>query len=178
MLYKSNLLLYDHQTETLWSQLKETAIAGPLAGTKLEHVISSVASWKEWKREHADTMVLSTDTGYTRDYSVDPYEGYYRVGRLMFPVGDVRKDLPPKERVLGIELGGEAKAYQLSVLRKRAEALQDNVGDNVVTIEISQEGDVAEIRDERGNLVPGIFSYWFAWQAFHPNTDVYALPDR
>lgn len=158
MLYKSNLLLYDYQTETLWSQLKETAIAGPLVGTELERVISSLASWKKWKKKHPDSLVLSTDTGYSRNYSVGPYEGYYRIGGLMFPVGDVRTDLPPKERVLGIEFRGEAKAYPLSVLQKKADTLRDNVGNTVVTIEISQEGEVAEIRDERGNPVPGIFS--------------------
>jgi hypothetical protein len=135
-------------------------------------------SWKKWIQKYPDTMVLSTDTGYTRDYSVDPYEGYYRIGSLMFPVGDVRKDLPPKERVLGIELDSKAKAYPLSVLRKSSGILKDNIGGNVVNIEVSREGEIAGIRDAEGNLIPGIFSYWFAWQAFHPNTAVYAPPDR
>jgi hypothetical protein len=96
----------------------------------------------------------------------------------MFPVGDVRKDLPPKERVLGIELDSKAKAYPLSVLRKSSGILKDNIGGNVVNIEVSREGEIAGIRDAEGNLIPGIFSYWFAWQAFHPNTAVYAPPDR
>jgi hypothetical protein len=135
-------------------------------------------SWKKWIQKYPDTMVLSTDTGYTRDYSVDPYEGYNRIGSLMFPVGDVRKDLPPKERVLGIELDSKAKAYPLSVLRKSSGILKDNIGGNVVNIEVSREGEIAGIRDAEGNLIPGIFSYWFAWQAFHPNTAVYAPPDR
>jgi hypothetical protein len=154
--------------------LKKKAIAGPLVGKELERVGSSRTSWKKWRRDHPDTMVLSTDTGYERAYSVDPYEGYYRMGGLMFPVGDVRTDLPPKERVLGVELKDTAKAYPLSVLQKKSQVLKDNIGGNMVNIEISREGDVVEIRDAQGNVIPGIFTYWFAWQAFHPDTEVYS----
>jgi hypothetical protein len=111
-LYKSNVLLYDHQTESLWSQLMEKAISGKLVDKKLTKLSSSRTKWKTWKKKNPDTKVLSTKTGYSRDYGRDPYEGYYRLGTIWFPVGDVRKDLAPKERVLGIDLGGESKAYQ------------------------------------------------------------------
>jgi hypothetical protein len=98
-LYKSNVLIYDHQTESLWSQLMETAIAGPMVGTKLKKKPAERTSWKHWLEKHPQTMVLSTDTGFDRNYDVDPYEGYYRALGLMFPVGDVRTELKPKEMV-------------------------------------------------------------------------------
>ena len=107
-LYKSNVLIYDHQTESMWSQLKETAISGPMVGRKLKKISAERTAWKHWLKKHPQTKVLSTDTGYHRDYSIDPYEGYYRALGIMFPVGDVRADLPAKEMVLGIEINGAA----------------------------------------------------------------------
>jgi len=178
LLHKSNLLLYDHQTDTLWSQLKEMAIAGPLVGKELTKIRSSETKWKDWKKRNPETLVLSTDTGYDRDYSVDPYEGYLRIGGLMFPVGDVRRDLPTKQRVLGIRINDTAKAYSLQDLQKQPGLLKDTVGGETIEIEISKDGEVTEIRDSKGNAINGVFSYWFAWQAFHPDTEVYRPEEK
>lgn len=172
-LYKSNVLLYDHQTESLWSQLMEMAIAGPLVKKRLQKITSKRTSWKAWRKENPQTLVLSTDTGYQRDYSVDPYEGYYRTLGIWFPVGKVRTDLSPKEMVLGIELDGKAKAYPISLLRKKPGILRDKVGGKGIEIEVSPDGEVAGVRNEQGQAIPSIFSYWFAWQSFHTETSVY-----
>jgi hypothetical protein len=75
--------------------------------------------------------------------------------------------------VLGIELSGKAKAYPISLLRKKPGVLRDKVGRKGIEIEISPDGEVAGVRDEQGQAIPSIFSYWFAWQAFHPETSVY-----
>ena len=172
-LYKSNVLIYDHQTESLWSQLKETAIAGPMVGRKLEKISAERTSWKHWLKNHPRTQVLSTDTGYSRSYNVDPYEGYYRALGIMFPVGDVRTDLPAKEMVLGIEINGAAKAYPLSLLERKSGMLKDDVGEYPVQIVLSKEGQVVNVQDHQARTIPVIFAYWFAWQAFHPGTEVY-----
>jgi hypothetical protein len=173
-LYKSNVLLYDHQTESLWSQLMEMAIAGPLVRKRLNKLTSKRTSWKAWRKENPQTLVLSTDTGYQRDYSADPYEGYYRTLGIWFPVGKVRTDLSAKEMVLGVELGGKAKAYPISFLRRKPGILRDKVGGKSIEIEVSPDGEIAGVRDEQGKGIPSIFSYWFAWQSFHPETSVYS----
>ncbi len=173
-LYKSNVLLYDHQTESLWSQLKEMAIAGPLVGKRLEKFASKRTSWKAWKKENPQTLILSTDTGYDRNYNVDPYEGYYRTLGIWFPVGKVRTNLPAKEMVLGIEVSGRARAYPISLLRKKPGVLRDKMGEEDIEIEVSPEGEVTGIRNAQGEQIPAIFSYWFAWQAFHPETSIYS----
>ena len=172
-LYKSNVLLYDHQTESLWSQIMEKAVAGPMAGNSLVKLSSSRMKWKSWQTKHPDTQVLSDDTGYTRNYSQDPYEGYYRIGRLMFPVGNVRKDLSPKERILGIDIQSNAKAYSLANITRQPGILQDTIGETLIRIDISKDHEVTEVTDSNGNSIPYIFAYWFAWQAFHPDTDVH-----
>ena len=176
-LYKSNVLMYDHQTESLWSQLKETAIAGPMVGRKLEKIGAQRMKWTRWRQKHPQTLVLSTDTGHRRDYRTDPYAGYYRARGIMFPVGKVRADLAAKEMVLGVEVNGIAKAYPLSRLRKLSAGLEggleDRLGDTAIRIHLSAEGQVVEVRDRQDRVIPTIFAYWFAWQAFHPHTAVH-----
>jgi hypothetical protein len=75
--------------------------------------------------------------------------------------------------VLGIEINGEAKAYPISNLRKNPGILRDEIGGKRIEIEVSSSGEVVGVRDERGAPVSAIFSYWFAWQAFRPETRVY-----
>ena len=172
-LYKSNVLIYDHQTESLWSQLKETAIAGPMAGKKLDTIPATRTTWKRWLERYPQSEVLSIDTGYARNYEIDPYEGYYRSMGIMFPVGDVRKDLPAKEMVMGIEVNGTAKAYPLAQFGQKEMVLEDNIDRQPVRILISKDGQVVDVQDQQRRSIPSVFAYWFAWQAFHPDTAIY-----
>jgi hypothetical protein len=172
-LYKSNVLLYDHQTESLWSQLMHKAIAGPMVNKKLDRISSRRTSWKSWRKKHPQTLVLSTDTGYMKDYSRDPYEGYYRVGRIWFPVGKVRKDLSPKEMVIGLEINGRSRAYPVSLLQKSPGILKDTLNGTTVLIEVQEDGEISKVTDGQGNPIHHVFSYWFAWQAFNADTSVY-----
>ncbi len=172
-LYRSNVLFYDHQSQSLWSQLLGKAISGPMVGKPLRTLPSNRVKWKSWRKRHPNTLVLSEQTGYARDYARDPYAGYYRIGSLMFPVGKVRKDLPSKKRVLGITVAGISRAYPLEELVQNAGTLADRVGNMVISIEVSNEGEVTAVTDSSGKPLPHVFSYWFAWQAFHPNTTVY-----
>ncbi len=171
--YQSNVLLYDHQSETLWSQLMEKAIAGPKVGKSLSKIVSHRVKWKKWKKMQPDTYVLSANTGYKRNYSIDPYAGYYNLGRLMFPVGNVRKDLPTKERVLGLEIEGISKAYPLSKIIVKPGEFVDEIGGKSIRIRVSQDREVEAVLDDKGRSLPVIYSYWFAWQSFHPETKVY-----
>jgi hypothetical protein len=75
-LYKSNLLMFDRQTDSLWSQLLQKAITGPLTGKKLVMLPSEHTTWEFWRRQHPDTVVLSPETGFKRNYGLDPYEQY------------------------------------------------------------------------------------------------------
>jgi hypothetical protein len=172
-LYKSNVLMYDHQTESLWSQLLSKAVAGDKVGTTLTVIPSTRARWKTWRKRHPDAPVMSTDTGYDRNYSQDPYEGYHRLGTIWFPVGKIRKDLSPKERVVGVEMGADAKAYPISILRKRPGVVKDTLGGVPLRIEVNSEGEVTAVKDAKGGAVSHVFVYWFAWQAFHPETLVF-----
>lgn len=175
LLFNSDVLLYDRGAESLWSQIMEQAVAGPMKGTKLVPVPLTHTSWADWRKRHPRTEVLSTDTGHVRDYGRDPYAGYGSMQRLMFDVQHRDERLPLKEWVLGVRLGGQAKAYPFSALAKRVDAqgqLLDRLGDVPVTIRFDGTHLTAEAFDAKGKTLPSVMAFWFAWVAFHPKTAV------
>jgi hypothetical protein len=122
LLYNSDVLLYDRGTQSLWSQILQTAISGPLKGTRLQSVPLTHTSWADWRRRHPATEVLSTDTGFARDYARDPYAGYDKIPRLIFDVQHRDDRFPLKEWVLGLQIDGVAKAYPFSILARAVDA--------------------------------------------------------
>jgi hypothetical protein len=146
-----------------------------MAGTRLKRITSSRLSWSKWTELHPESSVLSQQTGYDRDYGTDPYAGYARIGSTWFPVGDVRRDLEAKDRVLGITVKQQSKAYPLEVIVQEEGTLSDRVGDTRVRIRI-EDGQVVSVKDGQGQAMRHLFAYWFAWQAFHPETQVFSRP--
>lgn len=178
LLYNSDVLLYDRQTGSLWSQLMSKAIAGPLKGVELPLLPASHTTWREWRSRHADTVVLSTDTGYRRDYRSAPYRDYQRSGGLMFPVNNQNREYGNKELVLGIDIDGEFKAYPFKELRAQGrESFTDVIGGRELTIEWSEDDEFARALDASGAEIASVIVFWFAWYAFHPDTAVFRVPD-
>ena len=102
-LYRSNKLMFDAETHSLWSSLDGTPVVGPLVGSGLHLSLLPVVTttWGEWRREHPDTTVLSIDTGFTRDYSEGrAYREYFANDDLMFQVPKTDKRLKNKDEVL------------------------------------------------------------------------------
>ncbi len=108
---RNNLVMYDRLTNSLWSQLWGRAITGNLTGYKLQRVPIDVTTWGAWKTLYPNTLVLSRQTGFDRDYSDDPYGAYYYTNDIFFPLSHQDSRLPPKSVVLGLTIGGESKAY-------------------------------------------------------------------
>jgi len=114
LLYNSDVLLYDRETESLWSQIMFEAISGPSKGTLLIPIITTTTTWKKWKALHPDTKVLSTQTGHSRNYDRSPYGNYNQERGLYFPVKNQSDKYHPKEWVIGIKIGNKYKAYPFS----------------------------------------------------------------
>ena len=110
-LYNNNLVMYDRLTKSLWSQIWGQAIAGSLTGNKLLRVPIDVTTWGAWKNFHPNTLVLSRQTGFSRDYSDDPYGAYYFTNDIYFPLSHSDARLPAKTVVLGLSIGETSKAY-------------------------------------------------------------------
>ena len=179
LLYNSDVLLYDRATQSLWSQILQTAISGPLKGTRLQSVALTHTRWADWHRRHPTTQVLSSDTGFERDYSRDPYAGYDRIQQLLFSVEHRDDRFPLKEWVLGIEVNGTHKAYPFSVLASAADGagnLTDTVSGQRLRIRYDRTHGTAEAFDSERRPWPATMAFWFAWVAFHPRTEVFRAP--
>ena len=224
LLYRSNKLMYDRTTETIWSSLVGEPVIGPLAdsGMKLQFYPVLLTTANEWIDEHPETTVLSIETGiYNREAyrpEIEPRSAYFdyrnsRDPRFAVPFRDDR--LGTKEEVLGISHNGSQKAYPVAVLNEER-VVNDVIGDLPVVVfassvsssarvyergqrsfalepqgdrpvwehrlvdttgevwEVTDDG-LVNITDRTRTLtrVPANISFWFAWFAFYPNTEVY-----
>lgn len=177
LLYQSDVLMYDRQTESLWSQLEMAAVSGPQVGRKLRLLPAQHMTWRAWKKEHPNGLVLSTDTGHDRDYGRQPYADYEQSPRLIFPVNSNRTDLPTKAWVAGVVINGVARAYPHDRLPDGI-SIEDTVGGTPVRIRFDRASRRFAITDADGAPVPFTPAYWFAWQAFHPDTTVWSAEHR
>ena len=144
LLYRSNKLMYDRGTNSLWHQFTGEPVVGPLAdsGIHLELLLPVVVtSWAEWVSAHPGTTVLDADTGVYPPWAYapeeDPLSVYfsYRASRgTIFPVAQRSDLLPTKAAVLGLNVNGRAKAYPEELLRGEP-VINDSLGDeNLVVV--------------------------------------------
>lgn len=173
--------MYDRQTESLWSQLMQEAIAGPMTGAKLKILPSQQATWEYWRTRHPGTLVLSPNTGFQRDYGLNPYQEYWERGqppRLRSAPKEKRPggtaNLRPMERVLGVHINGVYKVYPFSMLKKKPERFEDRIGEKKVFIHFDKQSETGYVTDESGAIVPSITVFWFAWSDFYPETVVFS----
>lgn len=176
LLYNSDVLLYDRQTESLWSQLLGKAISGALQGTALRSVPLAHTTWIDWRRRHPETYVLSMETGHARNYGRDPYAEYLRSEQLLFSVAAESRRYHPKESVIGIELHGHTKAYPFVELAKAVSPLRDRIGNSSVLVRFDVTQRTGAVFDANGHELPSVIGFWFAWYAFHPDGEVFAAP--
>lgn len=174
LLYNSDVLLYDRQTSSLWSQIMSQAVTGPMKNVTLDLLPSRHTTWADWREIHPDTLVLSTDTGYRRQYDTSPYLDYERSSRLMFNVENRNRAYDNKNLVLGLSIGDQHRAYPFEELRARG---ADRFGDEFVgqelTVVWSEAANSAHVLNEAGVELPTVLAYWFAWYAFHPETEIF-----
>ena len=116
-LRRSDLIMWDRQSETWWQQLTGEGIVGTLAGKKLTFLPASVISWSDFKAANPEGKVLSRLTGFARDYGENPYEGYDRADNPPFQIdGGLDGRLLPKERVATFTIDDTAAAFPFTVL--------------------------------------------------------------
>ncbi len=178
LLYRSDLLLYDHETQSLWSQISSEAVTGTAQGTRLSQVRSRMLPLARWRLEHPETTVLSRETGYDRDYDRTPYGDYAVSERLHFPVPLDRR-YHPKTPTLGLRVrGGAARAYPAVELARAGGSVEEHFAGRTVRVAYDAEAQVFDV--EVPAEIEVVEGFWFAWCAFHPETSVFkaAAPER
>jgi hypothetical protein len=150
-LYRSNKLMYDRNTDTLWHQMWGTPAFGSLVGSgiELERLPVTLTTWEAWFAEHPDTRVMDFDTGFVRDYSVGAaYAEYFDSPDTMFPVWKRSQALPTKSWVFTQLIDDQPKAYPLSALKEELVINDMLAGRNLVVI--LEDGEQGARAYERG----------------------------
>jgi hypothetical protein len=119
LLWNSALVMYDRQTETLWSHFTGEGVVGELTGVELDTYPVATVPWGVWRDANPEGLVLSRDTGFDRQYGRNPYPGYDDVNsRPLLFEGEVDGRYTAMTRIAGIELDGEALGVPLATLRE------------------------------------------------------------
>ena len=232
LLRNSDLIMFDRQSESWWQQLTGEALVGAYAGTLLDIVPSQVISFGSFSARHPDGLVMSRETGYNRQYGLNPYRDYdTQPGRPFLFRGEIDPRLDsPVDHVLAAIIGDVAVAYPFDILRAErvvndvvadtplvvfyqggvASALGDaqidkarDIGtagmyeatlDDGRLLRFASNGDGAFYDEETGSTwnafgeaiagelegsqlrwINAFPHFWFAWAAFHPQTEVYGI---
>lgn len=153
-LYFSALVMYDRQTESLWSHFTAEGLAGVLAGRSLDTYPAQIVSWEAWRDAHPDGLVLSRDTGHSRAYGDNPYDGYDDIDEPPFLFDEeVDGRLAGKERIVAFGQDEDPVAVRLDEVADSGVYETDLDGDPVVVLHIPgtasglEAGNVAGGRD-------------------------------
>lgn len=177
LLYNSDVLMYDRESESLWSQIPGRAVSGPMKGHVLRRVALLHTTWSDWRTRHPDTSVLSRETGHRRDYDRNPYADYAGSPALYFPVSAEDARYPRKTFVLAVGVGEAWKAYPFPELARAGGRVRDELGGRRFQVVHDAAHRSAHAVDESGEVLPGYLAYWFAWYAFYPDAPVYVAPE-
>ena len=162
-LYESNLLMYDKGfDESLWSQSLGRAVVGTKTGESLEYFPLQLMTYKEARERFPDALVLSENTGYSRDYNSNPYFDYEKDDNTLFPVSVDDNRYPAKEVFYIVPLEGNSVAVRLNL-----EDGDYQVPDSDVVIKV-QFGDIKAFWGDAE--IPGYFEMWFSWATHNQDT--------
>ncbi len=163
LLYRSNKLMYDRNTRTLWNQFSGKPAWGPLVGEdiRLKVLPVVVTTWGEWHARHPDTTVLSIETGFARNYgSGVAYNEYFNSPKTWFNVPIADERLAQKDDVYAVRVGEALTAYPIELLAERRLA-QDEVGGLPIVVIATADGtggrsyEAGDVRFEFADLSAG-----------------------
>lgn len=133
LLRNSDMVMYDHQTETLWQQFVGEGIVGELAGVKLEMLPAQIISFEQFAEAYPNALVLNTDTGQRRPYGQNPYVGYDDIKKKPFLFrGETDGRLRPMEKVIALHMEGNTRAYPYAITRKKRVIHDEANGEPIV----------------------------------------------
>lgn len=144
-LIRNVMVMFDRETETLWSQLLGRAVEGELAGTELEFFPYWLMTWQEWKTRHPNTLAMVKGYQGLRD----PYQDYYESSQAGV-LGETYSDdrLYTKQYVIGVAQGDEAVAYPWLTLNDEP-VVNDAVGATPVLVVFNADSATGVVFDRR-----------------------------
>jgi hypothetical protein len=171
LIYNCNFLLYDRETESLWSQMSGEAISGSHAGTRLERIPVRQETFARWLKRQPETRVLERPDPREIDYRYSPYTAYWVQDEIPFPVEARDKRFHTKELVLGVQVGEVQRAYVGSLVTRAGGSVEDRFQGKPIRLRYTSETGTFEYDVPDGVEVTE--GFWFAWKAFHPDTEIW-----
>jgi hypothetical protein len=171
LLYNHNFLLFDRQTNSLWSQFLGMAVAGPLVGKRLERVAVRQEPAGAWIARHMESLFLRPPFAEKVSYQVSPYASYWVADKTLFPLAAKDPTYHAKELVLGVRVGDVARAYIGSILTRDGGEADQQIEGKRVRVSYQTETGTFQWEVDEGVLVTE--AYWLTWKAFHPSTEVW-----
>jgi hypothetical protein len=130
LLYNSNLIMYDRETLSFWSQMLEQSVNGSEILRIPDRLQIVETTWGTWKAMYPQTSILSANTGFSRDYDAYPYGTYRTDSSLLYPANNSDDNrLHRKARVLGINVGDASRVYPIDNFSSNIEVINETVGD-------------------------------------------------
>jgi Protein of unknown function (DUF3179) len=174
LVYNSGFLLFDRETESLWSQYTGRAIAGTYVGKRLESLRVREEEFATWRKREPKTRILIPPEPDGIDYNRSIFAGYSQEDRWNFPVEAGDRRFHAKELTVGVTVGGTSRAYLASLLTRNGGHAEDEIGGKKISIRYDADRSLFEW--EAPPDVDVTESYWFAWKAFHPDTEIWRDP--
>ena len=159
-LRRSDLVMYDRQTETWWQQLTGAGIVGEHAGRELVRLPAAIVAWSDFRAAHPDATVLSRETGHARPYGSNPYSGYDSATQPFLLRGPPDPRLPAMERVLHVPAGDAERIYPFGAFADEP-VINDEVGGEPVVV-MSRSGVLSVLDRDRiadSRRVPSAAAY-------------------
>lgn len=177
LLYESNMVMYDTDTESLWSQSTGKGIAGFYDEINLTILPFQLITKSEVATNHPGTLIMSTDTGYSRNYTLNPYGNYDDNEQLYFPVTVDDNRFKPKEVFYILPIDGDSSvAIRITQLQAGTRAERE-IGGQKIVLEKTADGEVFA-RDSGGRTIPGYYEMWFSWATRHQDNGVVWDPSQ
>lgn len=177
LLYKSDVLLYERATDSLFSQLLFKGVSGALRGRDLQTLPASTTTWEVWRRRHPETEVVSRALPYGLDYGTDPYDWYHRSRKSMFPVRDADRSHPAKDWAF-LVLNGKRKLLAAEGILRGMEDRSAALYRGPHGFELRYDPHSRELTAHGGGGEATVIAgYWFALSAFHPDARVVVAGD-
>jgi len=172
LLIRSNKVMYDLNTFSVFDTFRGNAVTGALAAknVKLKQAGVVTTTWGEWKAAHPSTTVLAESLSLGRDFD---FRNNRDAKGPIFPIGDVDPRLPVQEDIVGVVTAdGQPVAFQLS---KAIEVLNNNETIKVDNIMLVLDGGGVKAVDSQGKDIGGHQAFWFAWSQFYPETSLWPM---
>ena len=174
LIYRADILLYDRETDSLWSRFLDEAVAGPSAGEPILGLPNKLETLGEWKSRFPDSTIVSRKNSYGIDYNNAPMGG-------LTAADGVFETLPrelryhPAMPVVGVRQGGKSKAYPAGEVLLEGGTIRDNFDGVPVTLTYSATDQVFET-----NLATSVdheVTVWHRWAAANPATAIFKAKD-